>query len=295
MGYFRLAAEKDPGCALAWAGMAATWGALTDSGFAPPEEAIPKAKAAALKALELDDTLAEVHVRLANLKFCVDWDWVGAKAAFRRAIELAPNSADARFFFADFLISVGRTGPATTERERALKLDPFNFFLRAFAGWHLVYLHRYDEAIAELRKAVRMEPGFSSAHMGLWGAFYRKGAQEEALRAAKAFFGALADSEVVQALEEGHAGSGYAGAMSSAARCLTARAERAHVPAVRIARLHAHAGEHVLALEWLERAYASHESPLVHLAVAWDWDSLRSHPRFQELLRRMRLPSLAAP
>jgi TolB-like protein/Tfp pilus assembly protein PilF len=290
MGYFRLAVEKDPSCALAWAGMAATWGSLTDAGFAPPHEAIPKAKAAALKALELDDTLAEVHVRLANLRFCIDWDWASARAAFRRAIELDPNSADARLFFADFLISLGRVKAAITEDERALKLDPFNFFLRGFVGWHLVYQRRHDEAIAELRKVVQMEPAFSSAHMGLWGAFYRKGIPAEAFAAARTFFEVLGDGETVQALEQGYAASGYSGAMSVAARRLTARAALTHVPAVRIARLHAHAGELDLALEWLERAYASRESPLVHLAVAWDWDSLRAHSRFQRLLRLMRLP-----
>jgi TolB-like protein/Tfp pilus assembly protein PilF len=288
--YFELALEKDPDCARAWAGIAGAWAALTDAGFAPPHETIPKAKAAALRALELDDSLAEVRIQLANLTFCVDWNWAGAEAEYRRAIELDPNSADARLFFADFLISMGRSDEALVEAQRALQLDPFSFFFQAFFGWHLVYLGRYDDAIAQLRKTLQMEADFSSAHLGLWGALYRKGTLEEALAEAKRFFEVLGDGEIVAALEEGNAQSGYSGAMGLAAQRLVERAAREHVPAVRIARLWAHAGETGHALEWLERALAWHESPLVHLAVGWDWVSLRAEPRFRALLHRMNLP-----
>ena len=292
--YFELALEKDPGCARAWGGIAATWTSLTDAGFVPPHEAIPKAKAAALRAIELDDSLADAHVNLANLIFYGDWDWPGAEAEFRRAVDLDHSSADAHFFLADFLISMGRAGEAVVECRRALELDPFSFFIQGFVGWHLVYLGRHEEAVAQLRKALQMEPAFSSTRLGLWGAYYRQGLLDEALTEAKKFFEVLGDDEIVAALERGHASSGYAGAMSLAARTLVERSARGHVPAVRIARLWAHAGEVDHALEWLEKAVTWHESPLVHLLVGWDWDALRSDPRFAGLLRRMNLPVLAA-
>ena len=292
--YFELALEKDPGCARAWGGIAATWASLTDAGFVPPHEAIPKAKAAALRAIELDDSLADAHVNLANLVFYGDWDWRGAEAEFRRAVELDHNSTEAHFFLADFLMSMGRTEEAMVESRRALELDPFSFFIQGFFGWHLVYLGRYDDAVAQLRKTLQMEPAFSSARLGLWGAFYRQGALREALAEAKKFFEVLGDDEIVAALEDGYANSGYTGAMSLAARRLIERAARGHVPAVRIARLCAHAGEIDHALEWLEKALTWHESPLVHLLVGWDWDTLRPDPRFTNLLRRMNLPVLPA-
>ncbi len=292
--YFHLALEKDPSCARAWAGIAATWSALTDAGFVPPHEAIPKAKEAALRALELDDSLVEVRVDLANISFCCDWDWSGAEREFRRAIDLDPNSAEARFFYADFLISMGRNDEAEAEARRALELDPFSFFMQGFFGWHLVYLHRCDDAIVHLNKTLQMETDFSSAHLGLWGAFYRKGLREEALAAARRFFAVLGDGEVVEALRRGEAESGYEGAMRLAALELEKRAAAAHVPAVRIARLWAHAGDADRALEWLEKAHTWRESPLVHLRVGWDWDSLRGDPRFQSLLHRMKFPEGAA-
>jgi TolB-like protein len=288
--YFESALEKDPRCARAWAGIASTWFSLTDAGFVPPHEAIPKAKEAALRALELDDSLAEVRVTLANLRFCNDWDWSEAEREFRKAIELHPGSADAHFFYADFLISMGRNAEAEAEARRALELDPFSFFIQGFFGWHLVYLGRGDEAIAQLRRTLQMESRFSSAHLGLWGAFYRKGLRGEALAAAREFFEVLGDGEVVEALRRGESDSGYEGAMRLAALELERRAAGSHVPAVRIARLWAHAGDVDRALEWLEKAHASRESPLVHLKVGWDWDSLRGDPRFHELLDRMQFP-----
>jgi Tfp pilus assembly protein PilF len=179
--YFNLALHKDPNCALAHAGIAATWLARGDSGHLPPREAWLEGRTALLKAMELDDTLGEVHVTMANLKFCHEWDWEGAEAAFQRAIRLNPNDADAHGFYSDFLISMRRSDEWATEIDLALQLDPVNFFLQCFYGWHLVYLRRDDEAIAQLLKTLKKEPNFPSAHLGLWGSFYQKQMYEEAL------------------------------------------------------------------------------------------------------------------
>jgi serine/threonine protein kinase/tetratricopeptide (TPR) repeat protein len=288
--YFQIALEKDPGSALAWAGIEGVWASRTDAGFIPPEEAIPKAKAAAMKALELDDSLADVHVMLGNLRFAADWDWSGAESAFRRAIEINPGSVDVHFFYSDFLISLGRPSDATKEMERALELDPLSSFLRCFHGWHLVYLHRADEAIGELQRALKMEPDFSSAYLGLWGAHYRKGDLGKAREAACRFFEVLGDHQIAEALSDTGGTAAYAERMRIAAERLEARSVESHVPAYRIARLFAHAGEKERALDFLEKAYADRESPLVHLRIGWDWDGLRDEPRFRSLLRRMNLP-----
>jgi len=288
--YFQLALEKDPNYALAYAGIADTWLSRGDSGFLPQREAFPRGKAAAVKAIELDDTLAEAHVTLANFRFCHEWDWDGAETEFQRAIQLNPNDAHGHFFYADFLISMKRPKEWRAESRRALELDPFNVFFQCFLGWQLVYVGQYDDAIAQLRKTLRIEPDFSSVYLGLWGAFYQKQMNEEALAEAKKFFAVLRDNEAVEALDYGYAQAGYPRAMSLAAENLAARSNRTHVPAFRIARLYAHAGEKDRALEWLEKAYEQRESPLVHLSVGWDWDSLRSDPRFQDLLGRMKFP-----
>ncbi len=288
--YFQLALEKDPNSALAYVGLSDVWLVRSDAGFLPPRETMAKGKSAALRALELDDTVAEAHVSLANILALSEWDWAGGEKEFRRALELDPNNARAHFMYSDFLISTKRTQEWRAEIQRALELDPLNYFYQCFYGWHLVYLRRYDEAIAEFGKVTAAQPDFSSAHMGLWGAFYKKKMDAEALAEAKKFFEVLGDREVVEALERGYARAGYRGAMKNAADKLAERAKRKHVPAIRTARLYAHAGEKARALEWLETAYQRGESPLGHLGVAWDWDDLRPDPRFQNLMRRINLP-----
>ncbi len=288
--YFQLAREKDPNYALAYVGIAYVWASRGDCGLVPSREAFPKVKAAALKARELDDTLAEVHELLANVRFFYEWDWGGAEREFQRAIQLNSNSAELRFYYSDFLISMRRSEEALAEIERALELDPFNFFLQCFFGWHLLYLRRYGEAILQLRKALCKEPNFPAAHLALWGAFRQEGMYDEALAEAERFFALLEDREVTEAMARGYADSDYRGAMRLAAEKLAARSKQAYIPTLRIARLYEHAGEKDRALEWLEKAYEGREPPLVHLRVAWDWENLRSDPRFQSLLRRMNFP-----
>jgi len=287
--YFQLALEKDPDYALAYSGLADVWAMRADSGYAAPSETLPKAKAAALKALQLDDTLAEAHISLANIEAEYERDWPAAERNFRRAIELNPNSADAHFFYADYLISLKRQQEWQAEVQQAMNLDPMSSFLRCFYGWHLVYLGRYDEAIDVLQKVATAQP--SSAHLGLWGAYYRKHMEKEAGEEAVRFFEALPQHEaVVTALRTGYQQGGYREGMKRAADTLASRAQQSHVAGVRIARLYAHAGDTDRALFWLEKAFEASETPLVHLNVAWDWDQLRPDPRFKELLRRMNFP-----
>jgi TolB-like protein len=290
LGYFQFALEKDPNYALAYVGIANVWLLRGDAGFMPPTEAFPKARAAVSKALELDDTLAEAHITLANITALYDRDWLAGEREFRRGIELNPNNADGHLMYADFLISMKRSEEWEAEIQRVLELDPFNTFFRCFYGWQLVYARRYDEAIAQVRKVLSTAPDFSSAHMGLWGAFYKKSMHERAVAEARKFFAVLGDSEVEDALKRGYAEGGYARAMHLGAEVLAARSTRTHVPAVRVARLYAHAGENDQVMKWLEKAYEQREVALIHLGVAWDWDIVRHDSRFQDLLRRMNFP-----
>ena len=291
--YFQLALKKDPDYALAHAGVAYVWLSRGDCGMVPSPEAMARAKASAMKALELDDGLAEVHELLAGVKLHAEWDWQGAEQSYRRAIQLDPNHADAHFFYADLLFSMRRPLEAEAEARCARELDPLNFLFRCFRGWHLVYLGRYDEAIAQLTQTLETEPNYPAAHLGLWGAFYKKAEYGHALRAARTFFRVLGDERLSNILTLDGDGAGYANAMERAAGTLADSVGHQHVPALRIARLYAHAGATDRALDWLERACAQHEAPLVHLQVAWDWDSLREQPRFQALLRQVHFPPVA--
>lgn len=289
-GYFELALRKDPNYARAYVGIGNVWMIRSDAGFMLPTDAAPKAKAAVEKALRLDDKLAEAHILHANIVGPYDHDWFQEDLDFRRALELNPNSVDGHFFYSDFLVSTKRAAEWQREIQRTLELDPLNPFFQCFYGWHLVYLGRYDEAIAQLRKVLAANPEFSSAHLGLWGAYYKKRMLTQALDEAKRFFAVLGDHEVENALSQGFSTHNYGRAMRAGADVLALRSRHGYVPAVRIARLYAHAGDKDQVMKWLEKAYERRETPLSHLAVAWDWDFIRNDPRFRELLRRSGLP-----
>ena len=288
--YFQLALEKDPNYALAYSGLADVWLMRTDTGYLSPSETLPKAKAYALRALELDPTLAEPLVSLANITGAYEHDWAAAERYYQRAIQVNPSSANAHFMYADLLITLKRDQEWQVEIRRSISLDPMNYFQLAFYGWHLIYLGRYDEAIENLKNVLTTNPNFSSAHMGLWGAYFKKRMDKEAFAEAVRFFEVLNDHEAVDALNAGFAAAGYHGAMKRAGDVLAARSQYTHVPGVRIARLYAHAGENDLAISWLQKAVEANETPVEHLGVGWDWEALRPDPRFQALLRRLNLP-----
>lgn len=288
--YFQLALQKDPNYALAYSGLADVWLMRTDTGYVAPSQTFEKAKSYALKALELDPALAEPYVSLGNIAAGYEHDWLAAERHYQRAIQVNPSSAITHFMYADLLISLKRNQEWQSEIRRAISLDPMNYFQLAFYGWHLIYVGRYDEAIENLRNVLSTNPNFSSAHMGLWGAYFKKHMDQEAFAEAVDFFEVLSDAEAVSALRTGFAAGGYREAMKRAGDVLAARLQKTHVPAVRIARLYAHAGENDLAISWLQRAVDASETPLEHLAVGWDWEALHPDPRFQALLRRLNLP-----
>jgi tetratricopeptide (TPR) repeat protein len=201
-----------------------------------------------------------------------------------------PNLADAHFFYSDLLLTLKRPDEWNREMQRALELDPLNDFNWSFYGWHLNYLGRYDEAIPIFQRLLPTGPNKATNYLGLWGAYHRKGMYDRAVASAKGYFASAGDGEFVDALGVGADATAYRAGMKRAGEAMAARSSQRHVPAIRIARMFAHAGETELALHWLERAYENHESPMSRLGVVWDWLDLRSSPRFQDLLRRLNLP-----
>jgi serine/threonine-protein kinase len=287
LDYYQLALEKDSNYALAYTGIAGVWVTRGISGIVPSREAVPKVKEAALKALELDDTLAEAHYSLAGIRYYFEWDWNGAEKEFQRAIELNPNYANIRLVYSSFLDMMGRPEEAKAEIERALELDPINFFAQGVFGLHLFNSRRYDDAIVQFRKTIRAEPTFPLAHEGLWVALHQKQMHEEALTEAKKYFEVLDDREAADSLQRGYAEAGYSGAMVFLAEKLAMRSKQAYVQPTQVARLYDFAGEADRALEWLEKALKEHEPALVTLNV-WPEGALRDDPRFKEILQRMK-------
>ncbi len=288
--YFQLAMDKAPDYALGYAGLASVWFMRSDVGFLPLGETAPKARAFMAQAVALDDSMAELHVQLANQKSVLDWDWDGADREFRRALELNPNLADAHFYYGHLLLVLKRVEESNRLMQRGLELDPLNDFHRSFYGWHLNYQHRYDEAIPIFQKLLPAGPNRASNYLGLWGAYHRKGMHEQALAAARGYFVTIGDREFAEALGTGRDRAAYAAAMKRTGDVMVARSKERHIPALRIARMFAHAGDNDSALQWLERAYDNRESALMRLGVFWDWLDLHADPRFQALLRRLNLP-----
>jgi tetratricopeptide (TPR) repeat protein len=285
--YFQSVLEKDPNYAPAHTGIAMVWLVRQQFGLAPPSEAAPRAKEAALRALELDSTSAEGYYALAGVKAWVEWDWEGADTEFRRAIELNPSGPDARAFYSHLLHITGRPEEALAQNERAIELDPFNPLFQAFYSVQLMMMRRYDDAIAQAQNALRTAPNHPVASCAIQMAYHAKGMYEEALTAAKAYWAGLGNREVVDAIARGYEEAGYKGAMNLAAETLAA--DTTYVSPFDIASLYASAGKNDRAFEWLERAFEARDpnTPFLGYPV---FDSLRNDPRFKDLLRRLNLP-----
>jgi len=288
--YFELALEKDPNHALAYTGVAHVWVGRQQQGEVPASEAAPKAKAAIQKALELDDTLPEVHAVMAGIRAWTDYDWEGAETAFRRAIELNPNYPDPRLGYSHLLFIMRRPEEAMAHIERALELDPFNVLFRDFYGRSLVLARQYDEAIALLRETLRTAPNNLQVMSSLKTAYHQKHMYEEALEIWKRSFAAKGDQEAEEALALGYAEAGYSGALSRVAEIMMERSRTTFVTPWQIGTLYTRAGKNDDALEWLERAYEAHDPNMPYIGVDPIFDILRDEPRFKDLLRRMNLP-----
>jgi Tfp pilus assembly protein PilF len=286
--YFELALKKDPNYSPAYAGIAMVWARSGKAGYTAGREAGPKARAAALKALELDNTIAQAHLALALVKYFYEWDWAGAEAEFKRAIELNPNDPDAREYYPFYLINMKRPEEGMAEIQRALELDPLNAWTQYMYAACLVYVGRDDEALARFRKVLRMSSGFLGGHAQISQILFRKAMYEESLAEMKAYY--AGDREVEEALAQGYARSGYRGGMKCAADILAAPARKTYASPDYVATLYMMAGEKAQALAWLEKGLEEHDPDAVHYGNDPIYEPLRSDPRFQDIVRRMNLP-----
>jgi TolB-like protein/DNA-binding winged helix-turn-helix (wHTH) protein/Flp pilus assembly protein TadD len=291
LAYFNQAIDEDPRYAQAYSGLADTYSLLGDWQYAvmTPREALPKAKAAAIKALELDSTLGEAHNSLA---FCLDgfdWDFDSAGKEFRRAIELNPGYATAHHWYAWHLSLLGRYDEAIVEMREAENLDPLSLIINADLAELLVLAHSYDESIRQSRKTIEMDPNFALAHNQLAQAYLQKHMNDEAvaeLQKAEQLSGG--GPTIMANLARAYAASGKRSEALKLLSDLKKRSNSIYSHGSEIAVIYAALGDTDQAMNWLEKGYEERFNPGVLLRPGFD--PLRSDPRFQDLVRRIGLP-----
>jgi len=297
ISYFNQAVAKDPGYALAYAGLAYSYGRLPDFG-ASASENIPKSNAAALKAIELDPTLARPHVTLGSNKMVHDWDFAGGIAEFKKAVELDPNSADAHEVYAEELgLLGGREQEALAEANRAHQLDPRSPAISVVVGNVYIDARRFDEAIAVCKKVADENPTFAGAHYCLAIAYWGKKMYPQVLEEWKTYDKLSADrddSEITSAMGQGFRSEGWNGALSKSIDTLKAQRKThpssAYGSAYRIAEAYAERGDNDEAFQWFNTAFQEHDAGLVALKTDFALDRIRSDPRFAELVRKVGFP-----
>lgn len=288
IGYFQQAVEKDPNYALAYDGLADCWLPLGWYAYMSPAETFPRAKAAVMKALALDDSLAEAHTSLAFATLYYDRDWVNAEREFRRAIELNPNYANGHHWYAEFLSLVGRHGEAIAESERARELDPLSNIINTWVGSRYFFARQYDRAIEQYRNAVEMDPAFVPVHLVLGHAFEQKHMYREAILELEKAVNLSGGSPVYMA-SLAHA-YGMAGRRSEARKLfenLKARSKARYVSSYDLALAALGVGETSQALALLAQAVEERSPRAAFLGVDPRFDELRNDTRFKVLMVRI--------
>jgi tetratricopeptide (TPR) repeat protein len=289
--YFKTAIQGDSSYAPPYAGLANSYLLLAGWLLMPPADAYPKAKAAALHALELDETLAEAHTTLAEAEHEYEWKWADAEREFRRAIELDPNSAIAHKSYAEFLMHDARSAEAIREMERALDLDPLSLIVNTLVGFAYNNGRQYNRAIEEYEKVIQLDPQFAPAHYFLGGALTNIGQYDEAIahlqKAKDLTHGA---SLMAAGLARGYARAGRRERAQQSLRELKLRGMHHYVSPYGLAQVYAALGDKSDALDMLDRAVNEHAFEVLFLRVDRSFDSLHENPRFQELLKRVGFP-----
>jgi TolB-like protein/Tfp pilus assembly protein PilF len=288
---FQQAIARDPGFAPAYASLADCYVLLTMMREAPPAEMMPKAKDAVLKALALDDSLADAHTVLGEITEVSEWDWAGAERAFRRGVDLDPNNSNAHHQYAIYLATMGRFPEALSEIQRTQQVDPISPVSFSSMGWIYVRGHQPDRAIAECKKSLDLDAKYVRGHLCIGEAYEEK---RDFRKAAEEFLeGKVLSGLAPQQLEELRQGlqqSGYVGYFRARLRQLQNR--KAYVSPYDLADLTLRIGDREAALKWLEAAYAEHSPYLVFLRIEPRMDTLRPDPRFQDLIRRIGLEGI---
>ena len=288
--YFKQALGKDPRYAPAYLGIAEYYSVLPFYTGSAPDEVFPKAKQAVSKALELDDTLAEAHGADAYTKAYYDWDWAGAEEEFKRSLALDPNNATVHHRYSRFLASLGRIDEALAEIKRARELDPLSLVAKANVGVVYYFGRRYDQAIDELKRLLETQPDFSVAHWGLGLAYEQKRMYWQAIEEfEKAAALEKDDPNSIASLGHAYAVTGNKGAALKTIDELNVLAKHGDVSPYQLAVVYVGLGEKDRAFESLEKAKVERSTLLTYLKMDPRFDSLRSDPRFQDLLRGMGL------
>lgn len=293
MAYARQAMEADPAYAEAYAAIAAVYGMLGLLGFVPPTEVFPKAKAAALKALAIDDSLADAHTVVAAVRLYYEWEWSGAEQACQRAIDLNPNVAWAHSLLSDWLSLMGRHEEAMAQAQLGVELDPLSAGLNCKLGQKLYWRADYEHCLEQLQKVLELDPNFVSAHWMLAHVYALKGMYQES----------LATCERVTAVH----GGALSRALTSLILAIGGRTDEAKkmlselkaypkldsVSLISLAETSSVLGEKTEAFEFLEVAYQERAGLLIFIDAFPNFKNIRSDVRYIDLLRRIGIPSLA--
>jgi TolB-like protein len=294
MDYFQQAIDRDPSYAAPYSGLAdcyVLFGSSFDVGGLAPSEVQPKAKAAALRALELDSSLSDAHNSLAYVKLTYDWDWQGGEAEFKRTLELNPGYAHGHHWYAHLLLSSGRRDEALAESNRALELDPVSPIINLHLGWHYLYTRQPDRALDQLAKTLELDPSYALAYWYRGLAYEQKKMYPDALREMGKARDLLRGNLAVQS-DIGHvyAVSGDKGAAERVIAGLREESERRYVNQYEVALIYVGLGQIDQAFEWLDEAFRARSDQLIYLNVDPRLDSIRSDSRFTELVRRVGIP-----
>ena len=295
--FYEQAARLDPNYALAYAGLADSLAVMGWFGFEPAEKVFPRAKAAANRALELDPMSGEAYTSLGHINSVHEWNWAEAQKNYLRALELRPGHAMTHQWYADFLMFPGgRTQQALAETRRARELDPISPIANATLAWHLYLAGHSDEALAQAQKTLELDPNFALGHSNLGLAYLQKKMYPEAMAQFEKAAELDPQAPMYPALIGAtHAAAGRKEQARKILEELKARKGARSVPPYFLAWVAASVGDNDKAIKWLETAFRQRASLMVAVRADPFFEPLHSHPRFQDLLRRMNFPDGAAP
>ncbi len=290
LDFFQQAIEKDSAYAVAYSGLADCFNALGFYSALSPNESFPKAKAAALQAIEIDETLAEAHTSLAYARLYFDWDWLSAESSFKKAKELNNAYAITPHWYAEYLAAMDRLNEALAEKRKASRLDPISMIINTTIGWMFYFARQYDQAIEQIKKVFEIDPNFIPAHFWLAQAYEQKGMYQEAISEfQKAVTLSRNSTYTITSLAHAFAASGDNAKAKELLNQLKELSKEKYVSAYEIAEIYVGLGEKDLAFEWLQKAFDERSRALVFLKVEPRLDSIREDPRFNALLIKMNL------
>lgn len=291
IGFFQEAIAKDPSYAMAYSGLADSYalqGAYTNE---LPRDVMPKAKAAALKALDLDPNLAEAHASLGQIVEYYDYDFDTADKEYRKAIELNPNYATGHQWLAEHLSGLKRFDEALVEVHRALELDPMSPIINRIYGDVLTDAHRFDEAIAQYKRSIELDPNFPTAHYFLGRAYEAKGMYNEAIESyMNATRLGMGIEAPVKRARDSYVRSGWKGYLQTFVQELEQLKNQHVIPDFVIASFYGRLGDADNTMKWLDKAYERRDFRMIMLSVSYEFDSVRNDPRFVDLVKKVGLP-----